>query len=647
MEERGASHTPDQTEQSTAKIAELFPHVATESRDDDGNLVQAIDFDLLRQELTDHLVEGPQERYQLDWPGKRQALFTANAPIAKTLRPVRDESVDFDNTKNLFIEGDNLDALKLLQESYLGKVKLIYIDPPYNTGNDFVYADKFAESSSDYLEGSGQVDDEGARLRSNSDSNGRFHSDWLSMMYPRLKLARSLLSSDGAIAVSIDDNEVENLRKMMAEIFGEKSFVAQISVQANKGGRDYLPIAQTHEYIVIFARDFDSVGIHDVPGDDSGLPLVDSNGRYEARELRNRNPKFNRINRPNLFYKFYINPSNLDEHGYAAVSLNPGPHFSISTEPRNSKGEDSCWRWGREKAGAAIADNDPDRSQLVARQVNTGRWNIYEKNRRTARKEKTLWIDTQVRTEAGTREVRELFDRSVFDHPKPIDLIQKVLQISTEPDSGDVVMDFFAGSGSTAHAVLAQNDQDGGDRRFILVQIAEPTPEASVANQAGYKTISELSRERIIRAVRDLRPDGISHTDTGFRTLKVASTGFTATSKQPDNLVQDTLLTDARNTRSSRSPEDLLFECMISWGMELTLPISADTANGHRLLIVDNGALTACLDEGVDADLVREIARREPMRAVFRDSSFETDADRINAEQIFKEISPATEVKVI
>jgi adenine-specific DNA-methyltransferase len=639
-------HSPDLAANNIDKIAELFPTVITESIDENGEPKRAVDFDLLRQELSDHIVAGPQERYQLDWPGKRAAALAANAPIAKTLRPVREESVDFDTTRNLFIEGDNLDALRLLQESYLGKVKLIYIDPPYNTGNDFIYADDFAESVDQFLARSGQIDSDGTRLVANPNSNGRFHSDWLSMMYSRLKLARTLLTDDGLLVVSIDDNEQARLGQMLDELFGASGKIAQVVIQANKGGRDYLPLAQTHEYLLIYART-DGLGIFDLPRDMSALPLSDVRGPYEARELRNRNPKFDRGNRPNLFYPFYVNPRLTDVNGYAAISLTPSSEYDIEVLPRNSQGIDGCWRWGREKGQNAIVSGDPTASDVVARQVRSGSWNVYEKHRPETQKAKTIWDETEVRTEAGTREVRALFGSAVFDHPKPVDLLKKILKISTTSES--VVLDFFAGSAAMAHAVLDQNRDDDGRRQFIMVQLPEVCDAASEAAKAGFATLAEVAKERIRRVGRSLRAGGqvSESSDVGFRVLKIDTTNIADVLRTPDEIDQARLDLAVDSVKPGRTGEDLLFQVLLDWGLELTLPVRVEQIDGCQVFVVDNGALICCFEKQLSLDLVRAVASREPLRAVFLDAGFRSDDARINAEQIFREVSPSTDVKTI
>lgn len=463
------------------------------------------------------------------------------------------------------------------------------------------------------------------------------------MMYSRLKLARQLLSDDGIIAVSIDDNEQARVGQLLDELFGDSGKIAQVVVQANKGGRDYLPLAQTHEYLLIYAKT-PGVGIYDLPRDTSRLPLLDEIGPYEARELRNRNPKFNRANRPNLFYQFYINSGLVDENGYAAVSLTPKSGYSIQTVPLNSQGIESCWRWGKDKAASAIVEDNPISSQVVARQVRSGSWNIYEKHRPSSQKAKTIWDETEMRTEAGTREVRELFGSSVFDHPKPIDLLKKLLLISTTRDS--LVLDFFAGSASTAHAVMEVNHEYGGNRRCISVQLAEKCQDGSVAASAGFRTISEVACERLRRVGTAMARDDAQE-DVGFRFLRIDSSNTEDTLKTPDNTAQLELGGLASNIKQGRTAEDLLFQVFLEWGLELSMPIRREQVSGHELFDVDCGSLIACFDRDVDENVVREMARRQPMRAVFRDDGFATDAARINAEQMFREVSPSTEVKAI
>jgi adenine-specific DNA-methyltransferase len=513
--------SPDLTAANIERVAELFPSVITESIDAEGNPMRAVDFDLLRQELSDHVVEGPQERYQLDWPGKRAAAFAANAPISKTLRPVREESVDFDTTKNLFIEGDNLEALKLLQESYLGKVKLIYIDPPYNTGNDFVYDDDFAESSADYLARSGQMSETGERLVANTEANGRFHSDWLSMMYPRLKLARALLSDDGVLFMSIDDNEAANLRRLGDEVFGAQNFIAQIAVQVNPRGRHLDRfVAKTHEAVLVFVRDATTSAMEGVAKEGrmtDEYKRSDYRGPYRLLGLRNRNQAFNPTTRPNLYYPLYVSESD------GRVATVRDSRFKAEVYPDAPDGTQTCWTWGKDRI---TADGD----LLIAERIGD-EWRVYRKDylygddgEVAKTLVKSVWLDPEFNNDYGRKAVKELFGAPVMDFPKSPFLLKRLIDVGTRKDS--IVLDFFAGSATTAHAVMMANAQDGGQRRFIMIQLAEPSDAKSEAAKAGYETVSELGRERVRRsgaAVREaagLMNDAI---DVGFRSLYVAN----------------------------------------------------------------------------------------------------------------------------
>lgn len=614
-------HSPDLTAENVERLKELFPAVVTEGRDGDGNLIEVIDFDLLRQELSDHVVEGPQERYQLDWPGKRAALFAANAPIAKTLRPVREESVDFDTTKNLFIEGDNLDALKLLQESYLGKIKLIYIDPPYNTGNDFVYDDDFAETTVEYLERSGQVNDEGARLVTNTESNGRFHSDWLSMMYPRLKLARTLLTADGSIFVSCDYHETANLRALLDEVFGRTNLVAEFIWQHSVQPKGYTDTVSLHHntlYCYQRGEEFALQALDRTAEHNRNYrnPDNDPRGPWRAGDVRNA------LYRPNLRYQL------------------PTPNGGVIEPPANG------WRWSCETMQAKI-----DSGEIVFNADETSITRKIYLDTLEGRAVESLWLGSEVGTtrEAAT-EVKALFDgRAIFSSPKPTRLIEQILWISGVGE-GDVVMDFFAGSGTTADAVLRANAKDGNDRAWILVQLPEELPATSEAAKQGYCSIAELARERVRRAATktsDHAGLAAGRLDVGFRAMRVDTTNMVDVLRTPDETVQYALTGMERSVKSDRTGEDLLFQVLLDWGLQLTMSISVEQVYSHEVFIVEDGALVACFDAGIGLDLVRAIAKRKPLRAVFRDSGFSSDADQINAEQIFAEMSPATDVKVI
>lgn len=616
-------HSPDLTERNIDKISELFPTVLTEGVDDEGNPARAIDFDLLRQELSDHLVEGPQERYQLDWPGKREALFAANAPIAKTLRPIREESVNFDTTQNLFIEGDNLDALKLLQESYLGEVKLIYIDPPYNTGNDFVYNDDFAQSNAEYLAKSGQVDDDGNRLIANSESNGRFHSDWLSMMYPRLKLARNLLAQNGLVFISIDDQEAANLKRMCDEVFGTDNFVGQLvwKSRVSEDTRAKTGLSNDHEYIICYRRSA-SGRLRGVEKDLGKFnnPDGDSRGPWRSADLTG---LATIERRPNLHFDL-VNPGTSD------VYPAPRKGWRFERKTMAKKIEEGRILWPKERDGRP-------RHKLFVNEMDS------------PFKSATSVIQDWS-TATGTRELNELLGESVFDFPKPAKLIQFLVEQASTGQPGDLVLDFFAGSASTAHAVMAANAADGSSRRFIMAQLDEAVDPKSEAAKAGFATIADLSKERIRRAAAKVASDAglkIEGVDFGFRVLKVDTTNLTDVLRTPDTLGQGELDLFADSVKPGRTGEDLLFQVMLDWGLELTMPIAVEAIDGSDVFVVEEGALIACFAENVNAAVVRGIANRAPLRAVFRDSGFATDADRINAEQVFAEISPATDVKAI
>jgi adenine-specific DNA-methyltransferase len=638
-------HTPDLTAQNVEKLSQLFPNCVTEVRDEQGKVTQAIDYDQLRQELSGSLVDGPRERYHLDWPGKRDAILAANAPIAKTLRPCREESVDFDTTRNLFIEGDNLDALKLLQETYLGKVKLIYIDPPYNRRNDLIYKDDFSESSEAYLFKSNQTDEEGGVLVANTEANGRFHSDWLTMLYSRLRLARNLMSVDGILCISIDDSEVDNLRKICDEIFGASQFVAQIVVQSNKRGQTFKEIAKTHEYVLIYSR-VEDVELNEIEKADAALPYSDSEGSFDLWELRNRNPKFGRFNRPNLFFPIFVAPETKDECGYSRVSLAESKEFSVRVVPLNSRGEEGCWRWSTEKI--QTYDLLASSPVLVSRQRRDGVWNIYEKSRKSTTKVKSIWDGTDVISEQGTVELGELGLSGKFDHPKPLGLLKRCISLATS--EGDLIMDFFAGSGTTAHALMELNAIQAVSRQFIMVQLNCTIENSDEQGKQTFKTIADITKERIRRAGTKIKSKtalAIPGFDTGFRVLKIDTSNMRDVYYAPDGVAQADLLAQVDNIRADRTPEDLLFQVLVDWGIDLALPITKDTIDGKAVFFVDGNALAACFDTGVNDELVKEIAKHKPLRAVFRDASYSNDSVKINVDQIFRLLSPETEVRSI
>ena len=672
-------HSPDLSQDNIAKIRALFPDCVTEAADDQGTVRLAVDFDQLRQQLSDHIVEGPQERYRLDWPGKREALLTANAPIAKTLRPCREESIDFDITQNLFIEGDNLDALKLLQESYLGKVKLIYIDPPYNTGSDFIYEDDFAEGYNEYLIRSNQSSDEG-KLIANTDGNGRFHSDWLSMMYSRLKLARNLLASDGAIFTSIDDNESSNLKRLLDEVFGEQNFIDTIAVEMSTTSGPKTVNAQQGqivknvEFVHIYRKseNFDQK---------KHVPLLDGISSFDTHysafmhedgtissltdELTSDTTILTDIERYKLMDRGSFSIKNMDK--LLAVS-----------GPANAFIEAHLQKIAR-------VDRPPVSAEGQVTEV--GRWTPFEVDHRTyflttlanGTLQALMPLSLNFRM---SDDYKPRFGRSVIrgdlwkgfhqdmgnvakeggmpfpSGKKPVRLISQLIKWANNSLDG-VVLDFFAGSGTTAHAVMAQNAADGGNRKFVLVQLPEPinisTKEgkaaAAVCEAIGLKPVlSEMSKERVRRAGASIL-EGEFHKDwnrdVGFRVLKIDSSNMTDVYYRPDEVKQDELFGQVDSVKPDRTAEDLLLQVLIDWGVELTLPINRQTLHGKTVYSVDGNALIACFEAGVTDDLVKDIAARAPLRAVFRDTSFARDADRINAEQLFRQLSPGTELKAI
>jgi adenine-specific DNA-methyltransferase len=617
-------HSPDLTQDNIAKIRALFPGCVTEGAGEDGKPRLAVDFDQLRQELSDSIVEGPQERYHLNWPGKREALITANAPIAKTLRPARDESVDFDTTQNLFIEGDNLEALKLLQETYLGKVKMIYIDPPYNTGSDFVYDDDFSEDSQSFLIKSNQKDEDGQKLVSNTVANGRFHSDWLSLMYSRLKLSRNLLQDDGVIFVSIDDGEASNLLKVCDEVFGEQNFVANIIWQKRTSPDMRTAFSQAHEYFLMYAKDKLSA-----EATLKKMPLTDEQkANYKNRDNDPRGPWVS---------------SDFTAQGYR-----PNQMYTITTPggAEYTPPEGRCWYNVEEEYERLLAEGRlwfgadgrsvPRKKTYLSEVEGYTPW--------------TWWPNKEVgHSQKAKKEVNSLFGAAeVFSTPKPIAALRRMLDIAASDEC--IVLDFFAGSSSTAHAVLEKNKEDGTSIKFLMVQIPEPCDPNSRAFKAGYANVAEISKERIRRAgegiSKDTHHDGWNK-DVGFRVLKVDSSNMADVFYTPDQTAQADLLSRVDNIKPGRTAEDLLFQVLLDWGVDLTLPIRRETVQGKTVFFVADTALMACFDDGISEDLVKELAGHAPMRIVFKDTSFADDQTKINVRQIFKAMSPETEVKAI
>ncbi len=635
-------HTPNRADENFEKLAALFPNAVTETKDENGEVVRAIDKDVLMQEINTRVVDGKEERYQFTWPDKKKSVLLANSPITKTLRPNREESVNFDSTENLYIEGDNLEVLKLLQETYLGKIKMIYIDPPYNTGNDFVYEDDFRVASDKWSVVSGEYDGEGNRLVQNTESNGRFHTDWLNMIYPRLKLAKDLLTDDGVIFISIDDNEVANLNKICDEIFGGDNFIAEFVVVVKTEGRRYGGVAKTHEYTLVYCKDILKLSLNEIEVEGKNFQYTDEKGGFNLQELRNQNARaFNSINRPNLRYPFFVDTSHPNNDGFCQVSLSKKEGCD-EVYPITVNGFESVWRWGKnEKAARQIED-------LTARKGTDDIVRIYQKMRSLTEMPKTVLFDKQFISIKGTREIQELLGLGAFDFPKPINLIELFLKIATDKDS--IILDFFSGSATTAHAVMQLNSEDGGSRKFIMVQLPEVTDEKSEAYKAGYKNICEIGKERIRRAgkkIKDENPLTTQNLDTGFRVLKCDSSNMKDVYYTPDQLSVDSLFDYADNIKEDRSPEDLLFQVMLDLGVLLSSKIEETKIGGKKVFSVADGFLMACFDKDVTDEVITAIAKKKPYYFVMRDSSLASDSVATNFDQIFATYSPDTVRKVL
>ena len=648
----------DFTDEHIAKIAEIFPHCVVESEDEEGGLTRAIDFDLLKQELSKNIVDGPRERYRLEWPGKRASLVAANTPITKTLRPARDESVDFDTTRNLYIEGDNLEALKLLQKSYLGEVKMIYIDPPYNTGKDFVYKDNFTRSKEEELQESGQIDEEGGRLVSNPESNGRFHSDWLSMIYPRLRLARNLLRDDGVIAIHIDEHECANLEKILNEIFGEKNNLGTIVWDKRNPKGDATGIAYQHEYIIYYCKNkefFSKTITFKRPKENAtkiiekAKQLIQQEGGIVTDAVRSQYKNWLKQQNFSAGEKAY---SHIDENGkvYRPVSMAwpnkkkaPNDYFVPLVHPITNKKcpvPERGWR------------NPPStmKKLLERNLIIFGEDETVQPTRKYLLEENMFENVSSLLYYGGSDDSLLSELGIVFDTPKVTDVSKKIIQPST--GNSDIILDFFSGSATTAHAVMQLNAEDGGKRRFIMVQLPEETDEKSEAYKAGYKTIAEIGKERIRRAGRKIREEnadkeGIENLDIGFRVLKIDSSNMKDVYSTPDEVSKENLFDTVEHIKEDRSAEDLLFGVLVDWGVDLTLPIHKEEIEGKTVYFVGHDDLAACFDENLDEAFFKALANREAMRVVFKEGGFKDDESKINAEQIFAQLAQGTEVRVI
>lgn len=621
-------HSPNIAEENITRLRELFPHCVTEARDDAGKLRQSVDFEQLRQELSSNLVDGMQERYHLNWPGKREAILTANAPIAKTLRPIREESIDFDTTRNLFIEGDNLDALKMLQETYLGRVKMIYIDPPYNTGSDFIYEDDFAQATEEYLRSSNQKDDSGNRLSANTSANGRFHSDWLSMMLPRLRLARHLLHDDGVIFISIDDSEAANLKLLCDEIFGSQNFYCSFVWKRRSGAMDSVDNTSVdHEYVLCYGKNKDRLaGIGRTYAGYTNLDN-DPRGPWKADNLSAGKAG------GDVYYPIK-DPSTGNEF------LPPqGRYWPYSRKTMAEKISEGRVIFPATASGRPMLKRFKNEAKFDTVPVST--WMVSRTDDKVSNS-----LIAPPNTQA-TRELQDIFDAKLFPHPKSTQLIESFASQCLS-DGDDIVLDFFSGSGTTAHAIFSRNAACGTNTRFILVQLPEACPPESAAATAGFSTIADIAKERIRRAGDQFRGSG-AKIDVGFRCLKIDTSNMADVYYAPDAHEKSTLDMFVDNIKPDRRPEDLLFQVMLDWGVDLSLPVAKQVIQGKDVFLVDGNVLAACFDHhgGVDEDFVKELTKVRPLRVVFRDAGFKDSAVKINVEQIFKLLSPATEVKCI
>lgn len=592
-------------------LYQIAPSCFTEEKDEKtGTVKHVVNFKTLRQLLGDDAVEDSEEMYQFTWPGKQSARREAATPIADTLRPVTEDSVDWDTTENLYIEGDNLRVLKLLQRGYMGKVKMIYIDPPYNTGNDFVYHDDFKTSLADEELAAGNIDEEGLRYRKNLDGNGRFHSDWCSMMYSRLLVARSLLTEDGVIFISIDDHEVHNLRKICDEVLGARNFVAELVWKSKSGGaNDSRFFATDHEYVLTYAKNTDSLSINI---DKNATVTTVYNQKDEKGEY-----SLDRLDKQSLGYIESLDFPIIAPDGTTYTVYHRNPNQKIAR-----------WRWSKETVEKRF-------NELVFKDGN-----VYTKNyKKEGSIPRSLLIEERFgRTRTGKTDFTSLFEGAYFSAPKPYKLVYFLMNIGTSSDS--LILDFFSGSATTAHAVMKLNAEDGGKRKYIMVQYDEDTPEKSEARKAGYKNICEIGKERIRRAgkkIKEESPLSTQHLDTGFRVFRLDGSNYEDVTKQPGEYDQRTLDLFANNIKADRTDLDLLFGAMLSWGVQLSLPMTTEEVDGCKIYTVDDGGLVACFAENITENVAKAMADKLPVRVLFRDSCFGEDKTKINIFELFKQ----------
>lgn len=632
------------SQENIEKIRGLFPNAVTEVIKD-GKVELAVDFDVLKQELSDSLIEAGQERYQMTWPDKKKSVLLANSAISATLRPCREESVDFDTTQNLYIEGDNLDVLKLLRETYLGKVKMIYIDPPYNTGKNYIYKNDFSIEKNYFYNLDSQYDNEGNRLVLNLCTNGRFHTDWLNMMYCRLKVARDLLSKEGVLIVAIDENELATLMIILKELFGEISYEFSIvSVIHNPRGQQGINFSYVNEYAILVYPNNGRKYLGDV-----------KKKEIDARGLRDSGTESDRTDARSCFYPFIVKdnkiisigdvPDNSYHPGYSNIFREDG---TVEIWPIDESGREKKWRYARQSIESILG-------KLSVKGGRNSLQVIFNKDMETMR---SVWDSSKYdASEYGTKVVQNLLGvQNGFSYPKSLWLVHDMIKVASENDKSSIILDFFSGSATTAHAVMQINAEDGGKRKFIMVQLPEKCDEKSEAYKAGYKTICEIGKERIRRAGKKILDEQKDKTDLinkpapldiGFRVLKLDSSNMQDVFYNPAAMTQDLLSTTIDNVKPDRTPMDLLFQIMLELGVQLSAKIEEKEICGKKYYVVNENEIIACFDDNLNNDVITEIAKQQPLYAVFKDKSFATDSVGINNEQLFKTYSPSTEVKVI
>lgn len=631
------SQSTDLIAENIGKLKKIFPEIVTEEK---------VDFRVLREILGDN-IEDEEEYYRFSWAGKSDARREAHKPSTGTLRPSKGESVNWESTQNLYLEGDNLEVLKLLQKSYVGRVKMIYIDPPYNTGKDFVYKDNYKDNLRNYQQVTGQADASGNLISTNSESEGRFHSNWLNMMYPRIILARNLLNEEGVVFISIDDNEIENLKKICNEVFGEDNFIGTFCVKSTPNARDYGHIGKMHEYCLFYGKNLHKTKTFHLPDDSKTFKYSDDIGGFNIHPLYNSNEAFHKGNRPNLHYPFYVYLNEkIDENGFYKIGLKKTPD-SIEVYPplSNRNSVPFVWRWGKDKS------IDNLNKEIVGYKTSDGEFRIVQKMRTSQKVIRSMFIDKSASSRRGTAEVEKLMGGKVFSFPKPIALIKDLIQCATEGD--DIVLDFFAGSSTSAHAVMQQNLEDDGHRRFIQIQLPELVEENSEAFKNGYHTIADIGKERLRRAISQISTElseSSSSCDLGFKVFKLDSSNLKNWSGSTNEL-QANLLDSSESIKPERTSEDVLYEVLLKYGLDLSLPMELKSIKGNSIYSIGYGALFICLDEKITSDTAqiigewKEELNPEVCRVVFRDNGF-TDVEKTNSIQTLKRYG-ITEVKSI